>query len=161
MEKDRPAHTRPGGQQTKNAKKKNTLLVTLALALFVPVLALTGCTGTSPVSVPDINLGGQQEGIWVTGRGEVQAVPDVASLNLGVQAQSTSVAQAQQQASLAMENVMTALQGNGVAEKDIRTTAFNIWQRSRWDPDTQQEVVTGYQVSNTIQARVRDVDNVG
>jgi uncharacterized protein YggE len=140
---------------------RNTLLVTLALALIVPVLALTGCVGTSPASVPDINLGGQQEGIWVTGRGEVQAVPDVASLNLGVQAQATSVAVAQQQASQAMDAVMTALENSGVAEKDIQTTSFNIWQQSRWDPDTQQEIVTGYQVSNSIQVTVRDVETVG
>ncbi len=161
MEKDRPAPTRQGGKTMIVMKRKNMLPAALALALLVPVLALTGCAGASPVSVPDINLGGQQEGIWVTGRGEVQAVPDVASLNLGVQAQATSVAEAQQQASLAMEDVMTALHDTGVAGKDIKTTSFNIWQRSRWDPDTQQEVVTGYQVSNTIQARVRDVDNVG
>jgi uncharacterized protein YggE len=68
---------------------------------------------------------------------------------------------AQQQASQAMDAVMTALENSGVAEKDIKTTSFNIWQQSRWDPDTQQEVVTGYQVSNSIQVTVRDVNTVG
>ena len=144
-----------------NRNTKKLTMTALAVILLLPVLALAGCQGTTSVSIPSIDLGGQQEGIWVSGRGEVQAVPDVASLNLGVQAQATSVAVAQQQASQAMDAVMTALENSGVAEKDIQTTSFNIWQQSRWDPDTQQEIVTGYQVSNSIRARVRDVDTVG
>ena len=140
---------------------KRLAMTALAVILLLPVLTFAGCQGPSSVSIPSIDLGGQQQGIWVTGRGEVQAVPDVASLNLGVQAQATTVAAAQQQASQAMDAVMTALDDSGVAEKDIQTTSFNIWQQSRWDPDTQQEIVTGYQVSNSIQVTVRDVDTVG
>ena len=142
---------------------KKRIVVMAALALLVPMLALSGCTGagTSAVSTPNVNLGGQQHGIWVTGRGEVQAIPDVAILRLGVQAQALSVAAAQQQANEAMDKVMMALSDNNVAEKDIQTTGFNIWQQSRWDPDTQQEILTGYEVSNTLEVKVRVVDAVG
>lgn len=143
--------------------RRKGIAMIVALALLVPVLTLSGCTGTgtNTVSIPDVNLGGQQHGIWVSGRGEVQATPDIAVVSLGVQTQAQSVEVAQQQANDAMDKVMTALADNGVAEKDIKTTGFNIWQQSRWDPDTQQEIVTGYQVSNTIDAKVRDVDAVG
>ena len=142
-------------------KKNRILMVAAALALLVPVLALTGCTLEGPDSTPTINVGSQQEGIWVNGQGEVQAVPDVASLSLGVQAQAQTVTEAQEQASTAMDAVMTALKNNGVAEKDIQTTGYNIWQQTRWDPDRQEEQVTGYQVSNTVQVKVRQVENAG
>ncbi len=142
-------------------RKNRLILAGLAAALLVPVLAVAGCTQAPAASSPTINVGYQQEGIWVNGRGEVQAVPDIARLNLGVQAQAVTVAEAQAQAQQAMEKVMAALKSLGVADKDIQTTGFNIWQQTRWDQNKQEEVVIGYQVSNNVQAKVRDVETTG
>ncbi len=142
-------------------RKNRLMLAGMAVALLVPVLALAGCAQPPAASPQEINIGYQQEGIWVNGRGEVQAVPDIATLNLGVQAQAVTVAEAQAQAQQAMEKVMAALKSLGVADKDIQTTGYSIWQQTRWDQDKQVEVVTGYQVSNTIRAKVRDVEAAG
>lgn len=142
-------------------KTKRFLIMAAALALIVPVIALTGCTTAAPATTQNITVGSQQEGIWVNGQGEVQAVPDVAVLSLGVQAQATTVAEAQAMASTAMDAVMSALKSNGIDEDDIQTTGYNIWQQTRWDNDKQVEVVIGYQVSNNVQVKVRQVDNAG
>jgi len=143
-------------------KKNRIVMIAAALALLLPVLVLAGCTAaTPPATTQNITVGSQQEGIWVTGQGEVQAVPDVAVLNLGVQAQASTVAVAQEQAKAAMDAVMAALKSNGVADKDIQTTGYNVWQQTRWDNNTQEEVVTGYQVSNTVQVKVRKVADAG
>lgn len=142
-------------------KKNRMVMIAAALALLLPVLALAGCTVAAPAPATNITVGSQQEGIWVTGQGEVQAVPDVAVLNLGVQAQAPTVAVAQEQAKSAMDAVMAALKSNGVADKDIQTTGYNVWQQTRWDNNTQEEVVTGYQVSNTVQVKVRKVADAG
>ena len=142
-------------------KKNRIVMIAAALALLLPVLALAGCTVAAPAPATNITVGSQQEGIWVTGQGEVQAVPDVAVLNLGVQAQAPTVAVAQEQAKSAMDAVMAALKSNGVADKDIQTTGYNVWQQTRWDNNTQEEVVTGYQVSNTVQVKVRKVADAG
>ena len=142
-------------------KKNRIVMIAAALALLLPVLALAGCTVAAPAPATNITVGSQQEGIWVTGQGEVQAVPDVAVLNLGVQAQAPTVAEAQDQAKRAMDAVMAALKSNGVADKDIQTTGYNVWQQTRWDNNTQEEVVTGYQVSNTVQVKVRKVADAG
>jgi len=139
-------------------KKNRIVMIAAAVALLLPVLVLAGCTAaTPPATTQNITVGSQQEGIWVTGQGEVQAVPDVAVLNLGVQAQAPTVAVAQAQAKAAMDAVMAALKSSGVADKDIQTTGYNVWQQTRWDNNTQEEVVTGYQVSNTVQVKVRKV----
>ena len=133
----------------------------LALALVAATVVFTGCQVPTSVSGPDITIGGQQEGIWVSGQGEVQATPDIAVINLGVQAQAPTVAEAQSQATQAMQSVMTALEAAGIPEKDIRTTSYNIWQQSRWDPDKQEEYVIGYEVSNSIAVTIREVADAG
>jgi len=110
---------------------------------------------------PQVNVNSQQEGIWVTGQGEVPAVPDIAILRLGIEAQEASVASAQAQATEAMDDVMTALVDNGVAKKDIQTQYFSIRQVTRWDRDKEQEVVIGYRVTNVVSAKVKDMDKIG
>ena len=68
-------------------------------------------------------------GIWITGRGEATGVPDLAILNLGVQALADTVAEARDQAATAMEGTVAALRANGIAERDIQTAYFNISPR--------------------------------
>jgi uncharacterized protein YggE len=151
-------------------KKKWLWAIGLA-AVVIPIVALSGCYAGIPgpggpgwANVPSslqVDLGNQQQGIWVTGEGKVTAVPDLAILRLGIEAQEATVAEAQAQASEAMERVMTALEDNGVAEKDIQTQYFNINQITRWDELMGQEVIIGYRVSNMVTAKIRDVDNAG
>lgn len=142
---------------------KKTLLVAGIVAVTL-LAGLAGCsveTGGIRTEPPSINLNSQQTGIWVNGQGKITVTPDIATLTLGVSAQAATVADAQSQAAAAMNKVMAALTGNGVAQKDIKTQYFNIQQVTRYDKDTQQEVVIGYRVSNTVTAKVRAVDKVG
>jgi hypothetical protein len=108
-----------------------------------------------------VNLGNWQEGIWVSGSGEVTVTPDIANLRLGIQTQEASVAEAQTKASEAMDKVMTALSDSGVAEKDIQTQYFSIRQRTKWDREKEEEIVIGYQVTNMVVAKIRNIDKVG
>lgn len=144
-------------------RKEKTIMMAVALACLLPVLVLTGCVtvAPTPAAIPSVSVGSQQEGLWVTGQGEVKAAPDVAVINLGVQAQAPAVAEAQNNAKQAMDAVISALKINGIAEKDIQTTGYNIWQQTRWDNETQQEIVTGYQVSNSVQVKIRKVADAG
>jgi uncharacterized protein len=142
-------------------KVRRFVMVAAALALMVPVLVLAGCTTAAPATTQNITIGNQQEGIWVNGQGEVQAVPDIAVLNLGVQAEAMTVAEAQAMASSAMDAVMAALKANGIDEDDIQTTGYSIYQQTRWDNDKQESVATGYQVTNNLKVKVRQVANAG
>ncbi|MFW6055841.1 MAG: SIMPL domain-containing protein, partial [Chloroflexota bacterium] len=141
--------------------RKNMAMVGVATLLLVTMLAAVGCEGVT-TAAPQINIPGtQQTGIWVTGRGEAKATPDVAVINLGVQAQAQSVEEAQDMASAAMQDVMAALEANGIADEDIKTTGYNIWQQTRWNRDNEEEEVTGYEVSNDLEVRVRNIENAG
>ena len=142
--------------------KKSWFLAT-GLALVLGVVSLVGCTPSdiARAEIQELNLGSQQTGIWVTGQGKVTAVPDIAILRLGIEAQETSVAQAQSQATDAMDRVMTALTKNGVAKKDIQTRYFNIRRVTKWDRTKEVEVVIGYRVTNMVTAKIRDIDKAG
>ena len=143
-------------------KKKWFMVLALVGVLVVGGLAAcTGATGNGVPAAVELKMNSQQEGIWVNGEGKVSAVPDVANLSLGITAQADTVAAAQTMATDAMNKVMNALTGNGVAKKDIKTQQFNITRLTRWDKDKQQDVFLAYQVTNTVVAKVRDVSKAG
>ena len=142
---------------------KRSWLLVISLALVLAIAGLSGCTtGSTPVSsLANIQLSSQQEGIWVTGTGEVTVVPDIATLRLGIAAEAATVAEAQSQAAEAMDKVMKALKDNDVAEKDIQTQYFNIRQVTKWDRIKEEEIVVGYRVTNMVTAKIREVDKAG
>jgi len=142
---------------------KKRWLLAVGLVLALAIVGLAGCSPGSPVlgEIGAINVNSQQEGIWVTGQGEVAVVPDIATLRLGIAAQEATVAEAQVRAVAAMEKVMTALTDNGVAKKDIRTQNFSIRRITKWDRVKEEETVTGYRVTNMVTAKIRDIDEAG
>lgn len=142
--------------------KRNLLVATgmvaISLALVLSLVGFSACTA-EPTTIGTVDLNTQQEGIWVSGEGEVTVTPDIATLWLGVEAQAETVTEAQSQAVEAMDNVMDTLTDNGVDEKDIQTQYFSISQVTRWDDD--ELIVIGYRVTNMVTAKIRDIDDVG
>jgi uncharacterized protein len=135
------------------------VLLMLALAVVVTI-GLAGCS-TVGAQAPTSGSSSSQQGIWVNGQGTVLVTPNIASLNLGVTVQAAKVADAQSQAASNMSKVIAALTGNGVDQKDISTRYYTINQVTRYDNSTQQSVITGYQVSNTVNVIIRSIDKVG
>ncbi len=146
--------------------KTNRKVLTLVMAsgLLVPAFILSGCAplhGAAIGESVEVRVAVQEEGISVDGTGEVMVVPDVAAVNLGVQAESSTVAEAQELASRAMDDVISALLDHGVTETDIQTTGFTIRQLTQRDPTQPRDRVTGYQVSNNLRVMIREVDDAG
>ncbi len=143
--------------------KKGLLIIALGLALILMVPVLSGCASSAAAqgTSSPTQVSQQPQGIWVSATGEVSVTPDIATLSLGVVAQETSVAQAQSEASDAMAKVLKALADSGIAQKDIQTGYFGISQRTRWDDYKQTDSITGYQVTNMVTAKIRDVKAAG
>lgn len=110
---------------------------------------------------PSIQLqtAGSQAGIWVTGRGSVALNPDLAVLNIGVEATAKSVSDARDQAATAMAAILVAVRGHGLTAADVQTRSFNIYPQYEWRD--QGRVLIGYVVSNTAAVKIRDLDLVG
>jgi uncharacterized protein YggE len=143
---------------------KRILYLAGLLLLVVTIIGVTGCgTITSPPSTatPTGGSSSQNTGIWVSGTGEVTITPDIAVLEIGVEAQEATVAEAQAEAAAAMDKVMTALTDSGIKKEDIQTRYFRIRQQTRYDNFTDEEIVTGYRVTNTVSAKIRKIENAG
>jgi len=144
---------------------KRIFPVALSILLLFVLLAAVGCDSiTSPPggsSRPVSGIGQQATGIWVTGQGKVTVTPDLALLVVGVEARGDTVAAAQADASAAMSDLLAALRNSGIADEDIQTQRFRIDQRTRWDNINDEEIVTGYQVTNTVTVKIRYIDNAG
>lgn len=141
-------------------KKKFLILATTMVLLLTAGLSY-GCQSAAQVAAATTTTGSQQTGIWVTGEGTVTVTPDIATVQLGIQAQATTVADAQSQAQITMNDVMQALTDNGVAEKDIQTAYYSVSQQTRWDSEKQTSEPTGYIVTNTVSVTIRDIEKAG
>jgi len=98
--------------------------------------------------------------ITVTGTGKVSVVPDTATLSVGVQANASTATEALETMSAQSEQLMTALEGQGIADDDIQTSGLSLWPT--YGNDGQR--ITGYQASTNVTATVNDIgdgDKVG
>lgn len=108
--------------------------------------------------------------ISVTGEGEAVAVPDVATFTFSVVETSEDVASAQELATEKSNEVLSYLKEAGIEDKDIKTTNYDVYPKYEWIqpvciseincPRGQNELV-GYEVSQTVKIKVRDIERAG
>jgi uncharacterized protein YggE len=94
--------------------------------------------------------------ISVTAEGKVTAVPDLATVSLGVLTQGESVSSVQDEGSKKINKITEFVKAQGVDAKDITTSDFSIYPQQ--DYQTGKPVITGYQSNQTISVKVRGVD---
>ena len=118
-------------------------------------------------NLDSLHIDGAIGGIRVSGTGTVSVEPDVAILQVGVEVFAGKVSTARSEASKAMDSVVSVLKKEGVEEKDIQTTRFNIYPRYDYEEVTINgkrigtQVLTGYTVNNTVKAKIYEIDKVG
>jgi uncharacterized protein len=131
------------------------LLPVVLLTLF-PVIGLAGCVTKAADNTAQIVTSNQQEGIWVTGEGKVTIKPDIANISLGVSSQEATVAEAMAKAKDAMNKVVAAIKANNIQDKDIQTQQYNISPTYTYNPQTGNQTISGYQVTNIVTVKLRD-----
>jgi uncharacterized protein YggE len=101
--------------------------------------------------------------IAVTGLGEVKAKPDMAVINSGVVSEAPTAHDALAKNNNAMASVIDALKKAGVAEEDIQTSNFSVSpQYPPYQPNqTRAPRISGYQVSNQVTVRVKNLAKLG
>jgi len=99
----------------------------------------------------------------VSGEGEVRAAPDQSSLSAGVTTGAATAAQALAANSRAMNAVFATLKKLGIPDNDIQTSNFSLspqYQICKPGMMCPQRIV-GYQVSNTVNVTVENLDKTG
>ena len=95
-------------------------------------------------------------GITVTGEGRASSAPDRATLSLGVSSLRKSVAEAREDAALALQSMIDALTAAGVTSADIQTRRLSV--SPEYDYDKGRQRPRGFRVSNTLTITLRDID---
>jgi uncharacterized protein YggE len=131
--------------------KKFLTIVGMAVSLAAPALA---ADGNPPPS------------LTASGEATEYAVPDMATVTLGVVSEARSAREALDANSAAIAKVIEAIKAAGIAEKDIGTTGFNVspvWSNPQPKTDGTVEAphITGYQVSNQVAVVIRDLEKTG
>jgi uncharacterized protein YggE len=104
--------------------------------------------------------------ILVTGQGTVDVAPDMAVLALTVTREAESARAALDANSVAMQDVLSAMQAAGIDARDLQTSGFSIQPRYIYPPpkpsgEREAPRIAGYTVRNSLTVRVRDISAVG
>lgn len=107
-----------------------------------------------PVTVPDGTI------LDVSATGRTTRVPDVATIRAGVVTQGATAALALADNAQRMAGVLAALKAAGVQPRDVTTANVSLQPQYRYE-NNQPPVITGYQASNTVSVRFRDITKSG
>lgn len=100
--------------------------------------------------------------ITVLGTGEISARPDQAQVTLGVVTQATTASAALDANTRSIKSLFETIAKHGIAEKDMQTSNFSVSPQYRHDrAGTNPPEIVGYQVSNQVRVKVRQLESVG
>lgn len=132
-----------------------------SIAVITAVLALTATAFASGCTTKVVTSSSAQpvNSVTASGQGSVFAAPDVASMSFGVTTNGAKAKATLDSASKAAEKIISALKKQGVKAEDIQTSGVSIYpmQTDRGG----KVVVTGYQASISVDAKLRDLAKVG
>src|SRR5690606_13903742 len=136
----------------------------LAGLLLLPA-AGTAFAQQSPEPPPRESTRLREATIRVSGEGEASIAPDMAILTFSVVRNSQTAEVAVSDNSTAMAAVMAALKAQGIADRDLQTSNFAIQPQYRHnepkDGVVEPPTITGYEVTNTLTVKVRDLPKLG
>ncbi len=134
---------------------RKLMMVWLLAASALPVTA--AAAQTMPFAVQAIS--GTRLDVVATG--EVNRVPDIARISAGVVTTAPTATAALEQNARQMASVRAALKRAGVADRDIQTSAINLYPDYRHDERGSNPQIIGYRASNEVMVRFRDIANAG
>jgi hypothetical protein len=126
-------------------------------AMLLASLTFAGALCGETTRITTQSADDNAKGITVTGEGKVTAAPDVAMLTLGVHTLAPTVAEARDGAATALDAMVASMRANGIDEKDIQTQQLSI--HPEYDYGNEQQTLRGFRVTNTVLAKVRNIDN--
>jgi uncharacterized protein YggE len=132
-------------------KKFALMSVLLMIGLFMSACSTpSAITVSAPAQIPQISA---------SGSGLVHVVPDIAYIYIGVRSEGKTVADALKKNNQSAKDIKDALVAQKVAEKDIQTSSFSIYQQQF--NAAGQSVPTFYVVENTVYVTIRNLDGIG
>ncbi len=139
--------------------KKVAVVLGAILIIFVAVKIVSEFKAISYIGKPAISQ--SVNVITVSGKGEVLATPDIANISFGVSEESLVVSDAQKKATDKTNAILAFLKKNGVEDKDVKTTSYNIYPRYEYAQMSGKQNLAAYVVSQNVQIKVRKIEDAG
>jgi uncharacterized protein len=98
--------------------------------------------------------------LQISAHGETTQTPDLAQISAGVVTGNADANAAMRANAQRMSAVIAALKQAGVAERDIKTSSISLEPQYKYAAN-QRPTITGYQVSNTVDVRLREIAKTG
>jgi uncharacterized protein YggE len=127
--------------------------------LFLAAALLAAPLAPALAQAPEPALRGTRLDIVATG--EVNRVPDIARIGAGVVTSAPTATAALEQNAVRMAAVRAALKQAGIADRDIQTSAINLFPDYRQDERGGNPQLIGYRASNELSVRFRDIAHTG
>ena len=124
-------------------------LVTAALVMLV-VVGAAACSGD------DHSTTAARRTITSNAIGAAEGTPDLLTITIGVQTKAANASKALADNNTKAAAVIARLKAGGVAEKDIQTAQLSV--NPTYGPTS---VITGYEVSNLVTAKLRQLAAAG
>lgn len=131
-------------------------LAAALLAAFTFALRPTVGAVTSAYAAATPVAAGDRRTISVSGQGQVAVTPDLATVTFGVESSGTDLVATQGDNATRTQSTIDKLKGLGIDPKDLQTTGYNV--QPQYDKD---QKLTGYKITNTVRATVRDLSKLG
>jgi uncharacterized protein YggE len=132
-----------------------SMLLAATAAMLVPLSA-----SAQQVSAPAAPVLLDATLLDVVAEGRSTRVPDLATIRSGVVTQGTTAQAALSENATRMDRVVTALKRAGVADRDIQTATIQLNPQYRYGENV-PPTITGYQATNSVSVRFRDVAKSG
>jgi uncharacterized protein len=136
------------------------MLFGATLLVALPQMAFAQREEILTVRTSEVKIDPARPIIDLTVTATVQSAPDAATFTTGVQTKSLKARDAITKNAEKMTLVVAQLKASGIADKDIQTSAINLYRDIEYLPTGKQRL-KGYVVSNVVTAKLRDFQRLG
>jgi len=98
--------------------------------------------------------------INVSAEGKVTVSPDIAKLSFSVVSEGANSKLLAENNNKKMNAAIDFAKSQGIEEKDIKTTEYNLSPRYEYDEKTKKTFISGYTLTQTVLVKVRDLNKV-
>ncbi len=144
-----------GGGSRRFHKKWAVKLLALMLVVYLGLLARNAAKQYDYIGRPTTT----RDTIVISGEGKVTAIPDIATISVGVQTEKPKVTDAQKENTDKMNAIIAKLKDLGVVKEDIKTTNYSIYPA--YDYVNGRQIERGYSVNQNVDVKIRKLDTIG
>ena len=125
------------------------------------ILPLLAASALAAPAAAEVQVASSGPIVELTVNENVEAEPDLVTVSAGVTTQARTAVEAMAANATQMTAVIDRIKQLGIAERDIQTTGISLGAMYDYNQQTQRQVFRGYQASNRVSVKLRQIDRTG